>query len=114
MQNIERMCFTAFDSSVNNTFKLSNIPGVRGWHVGMRVIDILNQLSVIYSRPTPATLDANNSIFCSAYSAVDASEVLFWRIKDCAEIAILGDNPYTDKQLVLTAICLLLATGLYI
>ena len=43
MQNIERACFTALNSSINNALKLSNIPGVRGRHAGMRVIDMLNQ-----------------------------------------------------------------------
>ena len=114
MQNIERVCFTALDSSVNDAFKLSNIPNVRGWHAGMRVINIVDQLSLIYGRPMPAALDINNSIFCSAYSAANAHEVLFRCIKDCAEIAILGSNPYTETQLVLKAIRLLLATSLYI
>jgi hypothetical protein len=42
MQNIERACFTALDSSINDAFKVSNDPSVQGWHAGMRVIDILN------------------------------------------------------------------------
>ena len=48
MQNIERACFTALDSSINNAFKVSNDPTIQGWHAGMKVIDILNQLSLIY------------------------------------------------------------------
>jgi hypothetical protein len=50
----------------------------------------------------------------SVYSAADAPEVLFRRIEDCAEIAILGRNPYTDHQLLQNAIRLLLTTGLYV
>ena len=60
------------------------------------------------------TLDTNDFIFRSAYFAANAPEVPVRRIKDCVEIAILGDNLYTDKQLVLTAIHLLLNTGRYI
>ncbi len=60
MQNIERACFTALDSSVNNAFKVSNDPTIRGWHTGMRVIDILDQLSATYMQPTPSALEANN------------------------------------------------------
>jgi len=52
MQNIERACFTALDSSINDAFKVSNDPTVQGWHAGMRVIDILDQLSLIYGQPT--------------------------------------------------------------
>ena len=114
MQNIERACFTALDSSVNDAFKLSNTPGVRGWHAGMTTVNILDQLSSVYGKPTAAALDANDMIFRSPYSAADAPEVLFRRIEDCAEIAMIGNNPYTDKQLVLTAVRLLLTTGLYI
>jgi hypothetical protein len=59
MQNIERACFTALDASINDAFKVSNDPNVRGWHAGMRVIDILDQLSSIYGQPTPSALEAN-------------------------------------------------------
>ncbi len=38
MQNIKRACFIALDASVNDAFKVSNHPAVRGWHAGMRVI----------------------------------------------------------------------------
>ena len=114
MQNIERACFTALDSSVNNAFKLSNLAGIRGWHAGMTTVTILDQLSSVYGKPTSAALEANDTLFRSPYSAADAPEVLFRRIEDCAEIAMLGDNPYIDKQLILTAVRHLLTTGLYI
>jgi hypothetical protein len=114
MQNIERACFTALDSSINDAFKLSNDPSVQGWHAGMRVIDILDQLSLIYGQPTPMSLEANDHIFRSPTSAADAPEVLFRRIEECAEKALLGQNPYTDKQLITNTIRLLLTTGLYI
>jgi len=65
MQNIELACFTALNSSINNAFKVSNDPTVQGWHAGMRVIDILDQLSLIYGQPTPAALEANDHIFRS-------------------------------------------------
>ena len=113
MQNIERECFTVLDSSINNAFKLPNDPSIQGWHVGMRVIDILDQLSLIYG-PTPMSLEANDHIFQSPTSAADAPEVLFCRIEECAEKALLGQNPYTDKQLITNTIHLLLTTGLYI
>ena len=55
MQNIERACFTALDSSINNAFKVSNDPTIQGWHAGTRVIDILGQLSLIYEPLKPTT-----------------------------------------------------------
>ena len=116
MQNIERACFTALDASINDAFKVSNDPNVRGWHAGMRVIDILNQLSSTYTygQPTPSALEANDHIFWSPTLAADAPEVLFRRIEECAEKALLGQNPYTEKQLITNTIRLLLTTGLYI
>jgi len=114
LQNIERACFTVLDASINDTFKVSTDPTIRGWHAGMSVRDILDQLSSIYGQPTPAAMEINHTAFRGVYSAADAPEVLFRRIEDCAEITILGRNPYTDRQLLQNAIRLLLTTGLYV
>jgi hypothetical protein len=58
-------------------------------------------------------MELKDVTFCSQYSAADAPEVLVHHIENCAKIAILGQNPYTDCQLINNAIHLLLATGLY-
>ncbi len=113
MQNIERACFTALDASVNDAFKVLNDPAVGGWHAGMRVINILDQLSATYGQPTPAALEENDHIFRSPTSAADPLEVLLRHIEECAETALFGKNPYTDKLLIMNAIRLLLSTGLY-
>jgi hypothetical protein len=73
------------------------------------VIDILDQLSASYGQPTQ-----NDAAFFSPYLATDAPEVLIHRIKDCAVIALLGRDPYTDCQFINNAIHLLLTTGLYL
>jgi hypothetical protein len=114
MHNIERACFTALDASINDAFKVSNDPAIQGWHNSMHVFYILDQLSMIYDQPTPAILKTNNAMFCSPYSAVDAPKALFCQIEECAEMALLGRNPYMDQQLVTNVIRLLLTTGLYI
>ncbi len=80
----------------------------------MSVREILDQLSSIYGQPTPAAMELNDTTFRGVYLAADAPKVLFRRIEDCAEIAILGRNPYTDRQLLQNAIRLLLTTGLYV
>ncbi len=59
-------------------------------------------------------MESNDTAFCGVYFAADTPEILFRCIEDCAEIAILGRNPYTDCQLLQNAICLLLTTGLYV
>jgi hypothetical protein len=114
LQNIECACFTILDASINNAFKVSTDPTIRGWHAGMSVRDILDQLSSIYGQPTLAAMEINDTAFCGVYSAADAPKVLFRRIEDCAEIAILGRNPCTNRQLLQNAIHLLLTTGLYV
>ncbi len=73
----------------------------------------MDQLSLIYGQPTPAALELNDVAFQSQYLAADAPKVLFRRIKNCTKIAILGQNPYTNWQLINNAIHLLLTTGLY-
>ena len=47
------------------------------------------------------------------YSPQGAPEVLFRRIKDCQEVPILGEDPYTAQQLLNNDVHLLLQTGLY-
>ena len=66
------------------------------------------------ANPLPLPSKANDNIFLSPYLAADAPEVLFLRIEDCTKVALLGKNPYTDRQLIYTAIRLLLNTGLYV
>ena len=80
----------------------------------MEIHAILDQLSSTYGMPTPAALELNDVTFCSAYSPADAPKVLFRRIKICTGITIIGNNPYTDYQIINNAIHLLLATGLYV
>ena len=47
------------------------------------------------------------------YSPQDAPEVLFRCIKDCQEVQILREDPYTAQQLLNNAVRLLLQTRLY-
>jgi hypothetical protein len=113
MRTIKWACSIALNASVNDAFKVSNDPAIQGWHAGMQVINILDQLSTIYGQSTTAVLETNNTVFLSAYLAADAPEVHFRCIEECAKITLLGRDPYTDWQLVTNAICLLLTTGLY-
>ena len=112
--NITRVVYAALRTSVNEAFQVSNIAGVTGWPASMAIREMLDQLSSTYGLPTPAALEINDNEFRRPYSAADAPEVLFRRIENCAEIAIIGGNPYTDRQIVMNTIRLLLTTGLYI
>ncbi len=63
LQNIKCACFTALDASINDAFKVLSDPAIRGWHAGMSVQEILNQLSAIYGQPTPAAMEINDTAF---------------------------------------------------
>ncbi len=56
----------------------------------------------------------NDAAFHRPYSAANPPKLLFRQIKECAKIALLGRDPYTDGQLINNAIRLLLTTGLYL
>ncbi len=81
--------------------------------LGMSVMVILDGISTLYSKPMPA-LEGNDSKFRSPYLPADLPKLLFVCIEDCAKIALLGHDPYTDHQLINTATRLLTSTGLYI
>ena len=74
---------------------------------------MFNQITATYGKPTPAALLQNDTLFRSMYSPNDAPGVLFRRIKDCQEVQILGEDPYTAQQLLNNAVRLLLQCGLY-
>ena len=63
MGNIERVCFTILNSTINNAFKILNNPAIQGWNAGMSVMLILDHLSKLYGRPTLAVLKLNNTVF---------------------------------------------------
>jgi hypothetical protein len=79
----------------------------------MEVQEIFDQITSTYGRPTPVALLQSDTLFRSVYSPQDAPEVLFPRIKDCQEVQILGEDPYTAQQLLNNAVRLLLQCGLY-
>ncbi len=80
----------------------------------MTVMSILDQLSINYGKPTPAMLESNDNAFRHPYSVAAPPKLLFWQIEECAKIALLGHNSYTNCQLINNVIQLLLTTGLYL
>jgi len=112
-ENIKRACYNMLDDHIDDAFKVSNNPALTGWNPSMNIIDMLDELVTTYGRPTPVALLTNDTLFRSAYSPIDAPEVLFRRIENCQEVQVLGDDPYTAVQLLNNAVRLLLACGLY-
>jgi hypothetical protein len=101
------------EDNIDDAFKVSNTPTIRGWNMSMEIMEMLDQITTTYGRPTPNALLQNDTLFRSVYSPADAPETLFRRIKDCKEVQLLGEDPYTPKQLLNNAIRLLLHFGLY-
>jgi hypothetical protein len=112
-QNIKQACFNMLDDNIDDAFKVSNSPKLRGWNQLMEIMEILEQITMTYGCPMPNALLQNNMLFCSAYLPADAPETLFRHIKDCQEVQLLGEDEYTPKQLLNKAIQLLLQCRLY-
>jgi hypothetical protein len=112
--NIQQAVFNCLDNNINDAFMVSNDPALVGWNPLMEPQEIYDQITTTYGRPTPAALLQNDTLFWSVYSPQDALEVLLQRIKDCQEVQILGEDPYTAQQLLNNAVCLLLQCRLYI
>ena len=74
------------DDSIDDAFKFSPDPDLTGWNLLMEIIKIIDQLTTTYGRRMPTALLQNNTQFRSAYSPINAPEVLYCMIKDCQEI----------------------------
>jgi hypothetical protein len=101
------------DDSADDAFKFSPDPDLTGWNPSIEIIDIVDQLTTTYGQPTPTELLQNDTLFRSAYSPINAPEVLVCGIGDYQDIQPLEDDPYTPMQLLNNAIRLLLGSGLY-
>jgi hypothetical protein len=106
--NINQACFRMLDDSVPIQFKVSNIANLTGWNASMYIQEILTQLKTSYSKPTPTALHNNNLLFWSPMNTTDAPEMLFYRIKQCQEIAMLAGDPYTQMQIMNTVVRILM------
>ena len=74
---------------------------------------ILTQLETAYSQPTGTTLWENDKIFWAPFGANEVPESLFLQLERCQEVALLGNNPYSQTQLVNCAVQLLLQSGVF-
>jgi hypothetical protein len=79
----------------------------------MTILVILKQLETSYGKPDMMTLFGNNTLFQSPFPANKAPEMLFYRIKQCQEIQILAQDPYSPTQIINNAVCLLQQSGIF-
>jgi len=54
--NIKRACYNVLNETINDAFKFSPDPNLTGWNPSMEIIDILEQMTTTYGRPTPTAL----------------------------------------------------------
>jgi hypothetical protein len=99
--------YNILDDNINNAFKVSNDPNLIRWNLAMELRNIFDQIMTTYGWLMPVALLQNDTLFRSVYSPQDAPEVLFRCIKDCQEVQILGEDPYTPQQLLNNAVRLL-------
>ena len=66
----------------------------------MTVVAILTQLESNYRKPDLSAIQANKTKWNAPHSPTDSPETLFHKMEQCQEVAMLADNPYTEKQII--------------
>ena len=113
--NVCRACFDILDAHISDAYKTapSGSPNTVGWNSTMLPNEIFDQLMLTYGKPTPDAVRQNNVMFFSAYNPQDPPELLFKRIADCQEVAIVAKVPYTTEQLLMNVVDLFTRAGIY-
>jgi hypothetical protein len=101
------------DELVPDHFKVSNNPALLGWNPTMSIQMIMAQLEALYVKPAATILWKNNKSFSEDFSPTNAPELSFHCVKQCQEVAIIADTPYTGVQLILNTMLLLLIFGIF-
>jgi hypothetical protein len=101
------------NDNIANEFKMSTDPHLIGWNLTMSIQDILNQLELLYGRPTGHKLLLNHDLFQLPFHNTEAPKHLFWHIKQRQEVQVIADNPYTPMQLMTKAVQLLMSSGIF-
>ncbi len=101
------------NSTIVDQFKVSNTPTMTGWNSSISVCLIIEQLETLYGKPNSMSLFHNKVLFQSPFLGTKAPEMLFYRIKPCQEIQTIAQDPYTPKQIIGNAECLLMQSGIF-
>ncbi len=102
-----------FNDNVGAQFKVSNNHTLTGWNSMMTIIKILNQLQDLYGKPNIMTLFNNDTLFWSAMTPGDSPEMLFYHIKQCQEFQHIEKIPYSNNQIIATAIQILVLLNIF-
>jgi hypothetical protein len=112
-KNIYHACYKMLNNNIANEFKMSPDPCLIDWNSTMSIQEILNQLELAHSHPTGHELLQNNALFCLPFHSTETPECLFCCIKQCQEIQVIANNPYTLMQLMTNTVQLLMALGIF-
>jgi hypothetical protein len=93
-----------FNENVGTQFKVSNNSTLTGWDSTMTIIKILIQLQDLYGELNMMMLFNNDTLFRSTVTLGDLPKMLFYRIKQCQEIQIIGKITYSDNQIIATTL----------
>ncbi len=66
-----------------------------------------------YDKPTPDAVHQNNLTFIATYNPKDPPKLLFKRVADCQEVAIMAKVMSTMKQLLMNIVYLFTRLGVY-
>jgi hypothetical protein len=97
----------------DDEYKVSNDPNLLGWNPTMSTQLIIVQLETSYSKSMANIIQNSNVLFTSDFNPWDAPDMLFHRVEQCQEVAILGAMPYMAAQLVNNMMHLLLKSGIF-
>jgi hypothetical protein len=113
--NVCQACFDILDAHVSNAYKTApaGSPHTVGWNSMMLPNEIFDQLMLTYGKPTPDAVRQNNVMFFSTYNPQDPPKLLFKRITDCQEVAIVAKAPYTTEQLLMNVVDQFTRAGIY-
>ena len=111
--NISRAVIRMLKAGIEEKYQMSNLTGVKGWHNAMTVGEILTQLETNYGRPDPSAIQAYETMCNAPHSHTDSPESLFHKMEQCQEVAMLADNPYTEKQIITKTVEHLKRSGMF-
>jgi hypothetical protein len=111
--NIKRALYNLLTKSVGLQFQTSTTAGLSGWDPSMTIHAILAQLNATYGKPDAQTTEANDAMFRMLLQPNQTPESVFHRIEECQEVAIMAENPYTDKQLMSQAVMILRKSNIF-
>ncbi len=111
--NIHRTVYKVLLANVLPQYQASTTPGLTRWDATMSIIDIFAQLDATFGKPDTQAQLLNDNNFCAPLLPTEKPETLFQCIKECQEIQILANNPYTYMQLITNAVLVLRKANIF-